>query len=92
MSGNEFEALSSPERVALRRIRNELGMARQRNPCPMCGDERWLDEKHGLGRPIESCETCGGRRVRAANLLRVILEHARVGLGLSRPAGLGRQG
>lgn len=84
MSGAELERLNAPERVALRRIRRELGVGRQRNPCPVCGDERWDDAG-----PVARCETCGGQRVRAANLLRAIIGHARAGLGHDRRAGLG---
>lgn len=70
-------ALHPPERIALDRIRRELGMERQRNPCPFCGDERWEEGTRWVrGHPIEHCETCGGKRVRAANLLRAIRELA----------------
>jgi hypothetical protein len=79
----------SPTRVALDRIRRELGMDRQRNPCRFCGDERWERQPKKKGRPIEHCETCQGKRVNAENLLRAILGYAREGLGKRPPAGLG---
>ena len=77
---------TTPVRQALDKIRRELGMERQKNPCLHCGDERWEN-----GRPVEHCETCQGKKVAAANLLRAILGHARDGLVPRRlPIGLGQ--
>ena len=89
MSHRERHRATHPERYALDRIRLELGMGTQRNACPVCGDERWAEGTRGVrGHPVEQCETCGGKRVRAANLLRVIAEHAsptRGGLACETP-------
>ena len=75
---DRIAAFHPPEREKLDAIRRELEMGKQKDPCPKCGNGR---APHGPvpGKPREpDCTMCGGRRVRAANILRVIRDLARV--------------
>lgn len=83
MSYHERHRDQHPERARLEGIRRELGLQpdRPRNPCPVCGAERCIPIKPTRPgtkpwAPLAECIVCGGQRVRAANLLRAILEIA----------------